>query len=83
MQLIKKKERLGELTFGLAMLIHLVVMVSGYGEWNIPLRGRLLQAAFVLFCVKILVTCYSKKQWIFMAVMGVIGSVSYLSTKDE
>ncbi len=83
MQLIKKQERLGELAFGLAMLIHLVVMVTGYGEWDIPLRGRLLQAAFVFFCIKILLTCYSKKQWIFMVVTGAVGSVSYLFTKDE
>jgi len=83
MQLIKKQERLGELAFGLAMLIHLAVMVTGYGEWDIPLRGRLLQAAFVFFCIKILLTCYSRKQWIFIAVMGVIGSISYLFTKDE
>ena len=83
MQLIKKQERLGEAAFGLGIFIQLLIMVVGYGEWEMPFRGRLLQAAFVLFCIKILVTYYSKKQWIMMTALGIVGAVSYLFTKEE
>lgn len=83
MQLIKRQEWLGEVVFGLGIFIQLLVMVIGYGEWELPLRGRLMQVAFVLFCIKILVTYYSKKQWIIMIALGGVGAVSYLFTRDE
>lgn len=83
MQLLKKGERFGEFAFGLAIWIHLIIMVIGYGEWVLPLQGRLMQVAFALFCVKVLTTFYSKKQWIFMIILGLVGVISYVFSKEE
>lgn len=83
MQLIKKQERLGEILFGAGILIHILLMTIGYGDWSIPLHGRFMQLAFGLFCVKILCTYYTKQEWIAMILLGMLGAVSYLYTRDE
>lgn len=83
MQLIKKQERLGDIVFYLGIAIHLLIMVVGYGEWSMPYAGRLMQVAFALFCLKILVTCYTKTEWAVMIVLGIVGALSYLSTGNE
>ena len=83
MQLIKKQEKLGDIAFYIGITIQLLVMVVGYGDWGVPLHGRLMQAAFALFCIKILTTDYSKAEWIAMIALGGIGILSYIGTRDE
>lgn len=83
MQLIKKKERLGNIAFYIGITIHLLLMAVGFGDWGIPFHGRLMQIAFVFFCVKILMTYYSKKEWLAMIPLGVLGVLSYIGTGDE
>lgn len=83
MQLIKKKERLGNIAFYIGIVIHLLLMTVGYGDWGIPFHGRLMQAAFVFFCVKILMTYYSKTEWLAMVILGGLGILSYIGTRDE
>ncbi len=83
MQIIKKHDKSADIIFQIGLLIHLFVMVVGYGEWSIPYQGRLLQIAFGLFASKILMTYYSKKEWVILLAVGVLGVVSYLFTRDE
>lgn len=83
MQLIKKQERLGEILFFAGILIHILLMVIGYGDWSIPFHGRFMQLAFGLFCVKISCTWYTKREWAAMIILGAIGALSYLYTGDE
>lgn len=83
MQIIKNHDKAANLIFQIGIWIHLFVMVVGYGEWSIPYQGRLLQIAFGLFAIKILMTYYSKKEWGILLAVGALGVVSYLSTKDE
>lgn len=83
MQLIKRQEKLGDIAFYIGIAIQLLVMVVGYGDWGIPFHSRLMQAAFLLFCIKILTTDYSKIEWIAMLILGGIGILSYVGTRDE
>lgn len=83
MQIIKNHDKSANLIFQIGILIHLFVMVVGYGEWSIPYQGRLIQIAFGLFAIKILMTYYSKKEWGIILAVGVLGVVSYLFTRDE
>ena len=83
MQLIKKQERIAEIAFLSGIVISLLVMIVEYGEWSIPLRGRLLQIAFGLFCVKIAMTFYTKKEWSAVILLGIIGVLSYVCSGDE
>ncbi len=83
MQIIKRQERLGSILFSIAVGIHLLIMVVGYSEWNVPMQGRLMQLAFGLFCIKILLTYYTKQEWIALALLGSVGAISYISNGDE
>lgn len=83
MQLIKKKEQLGNIAFQIGLVIQLLLMAAGYGDWGIPFHGRFMQLAFLFFCIKILTTDYSKAEWLAMVLLGGIGVLSYIGTGDE
>lgn len=83
MQIIKRRDSIANICFYIGMLIHLMIMVVGYGDFGIPYAGRLLQVAFVFLCFKILMTYYTLTEWIVMLFLGGIGVLSYLFTRDE
>lgn len=60
-----------------------MIMCVEFGTWSVPYRGRLLQMAFLLCCVKILLTFYTKMQWGILLVLGILGSVSYAFTREK
>ena len=84
MQIIKNKEKIGNVLFLTGILIELFVMVTDHACFiELPFRGRFTHVAFVFFCIKILMTNYTKYQWIAMVLGGVLGSISYLTCDDE
>lgn len=72
-----------DLFFWIAFAIELLIMVVSYSVFEVPFRGRLTQIAFLLFGFKILLTDYSKYEWISIILMGVIGVISYFTIDDE
>ena len=58
MQIIKKKEKIGNILFTTAIILELLIMMTDYSAITLPLRGRIAQLAFVLFGCKILTTKY-------------------------
>lgn len=83
MQLIKKFDKQANFIFWSAIVIHLLVMCVEFGEWSVPFRGRLLQVAFLLCGIKILMSFYTKFEWAMMGFMGIIGAVSYYFTREK
>lgn len=83
MQIVKKFDEQANYIFYVAIIIHLLIMCVEFGEWSVPYRGRLIQVAFLLCCVKILLTFYSKLEWLLMIALGVIGAVSYNFTGEK
>lgn len=83
MQLIKKRDDLANICFYIGMAIHLLVMVIGYSDFEIPYAGRLLQIAFVFLCLKIVMTYYSVVEWGVLVGAGALGAASYVFTGDE
>ena len=83
MQIIKKFEKQANYIFGVALVIHLVIMCVGYSMWDVPFRGRLLQIAFVLGCIKIFLTYYDKIEWVVMILTGLVGIGSYIATREK
>lgn len=84
MQIIKRKEGLGNLLFEIGVLIELLVMITDHCTfWELPFRGRFTHIALVLFFLKILTTDYTKKQLIAIGVFGTLGTVSYFTCGDE
>lgn len=83
MQLIKKCEKASCILYYIAVLIHIAIMCEGNSSWENALRGRLLQIAFVLCLIKILMTFYEKWEWVAMAAFGAIGLLSYCLTGEK
>jgi len=82
-QIIRNKDTFGKYCFYSAMLLYALVMIVGHSAWDIPFRGRVLQVAFALCCLKIIVTEYSLKEWMTLIILGGIGAVSYLVISEE
>jgi len=83
MQIIKKSDKAASYIYLVAVLIHLAIMCGEYGTWEIPFRGRLLQVAFGLCVVKIIMTYYSYLEWALMAGMAVLSILSYAFTREK
>lgn len=83
-QIIRNKEKIGNVLFIIGLCIELIVLCTdNCSSWTIPYRGRLVQLAFGLFCIKICTTKYSYLQWISMILLGIIGVISYCTTTEE
>lgn len=82
-QIIKNKEKVGKYCFYAATWMLLLVMILGHSAWEMPYRGRVLQLAFLLFCIKIVTTGYRVEEWLVMIVLGGLGSLSYMSGGEE
>jgi len=83
MQILKKGEKVGIYCFHIAILIHLSIMCEEFSIWEMPLRGRLLQLAFVLGAVKIVTTYYEKYEWILMGLVGALSVAGYLASGEK
>lgn len=83
MQIIKKYDKYSHYLFNIAMLIHIVIMCVGFSEWEVPFRGRLLQLAFCLCVVKILLTYYERIEWTIMIMLGILACASYYFSREK
>lgn len=83
MQIIKKFDKQANYIFFGAIIIHLLIMCVEFGNFSVPFRGRLLQIAFCLCGLKILMTYYTKLQWIVMLLLGIVGTISYVFTREK
>lgn len=76
-------KKVGNACFYIALTIELIIMMWGHSAFTIPYRGRITHIAFFLFGCKVLLTKYSKKEWGVIFLLGVIGTISYISIGDE
>ncbi len=84
MQIIKGKEKTAEVLFTIGIIIELIVMMTDhFASWTLPYRGRVTHVAFVLFCIKILMTKYDYKQVCLFGLLGILGVISYITCRDE
>ena len=75
----KNKNKIANIFFYIAFSIELVIMMVEHSAFDVPFRGRLTHIAFALFGCKVLLTKYSKKEWIAIILLGIIGVLSYFS----
>ncbi len=84
MQIIKGKEKTAEVLFTIGIILELIVMMTDhFASWTLPYRGRATHVAFVLFCLKILMTKYDYKQICMITLAGILGVASYFTCGDE
>lgn len=84
MQIVKGRERIGNILFTVGIILELLIMLVGHCSWlTLPYSGRIAQVAFVLFGCKIITTRYSKREWMIIVLAGLLGIISYLTKSDE
>lgn len=80
----EKMNKIGNLCFWIALMIESVIVMIDKSAYINPWEGKLFRLTFVLFCIKVITTQYSKKEWIAIAIAGILVSISYLvNDKDE
>lgn len=79
----ENNSQIAAIFFGIAITIELFIMMVGHSAFDLPYCGRLTHIAFVLFGCKVLFTKYTKKEWLIIWGLGIIGTLSYMSVDDE
>lgn len=74
----------GVFCFWAALLIELIIVIIDKSAYTNPYEGQLFRLTFLLFCIKIITTKYSKKEILLVAVLGAVAVASYfVNTRDE
>lgn len=79
-----KAKRIGEICFWIALFIELIIVIVDKSAYLNPYESQLFRITFLLFGIKLITTKYTMKEWICIAVVGVIAACSYfINEKDE
>lgn len=77
--LSSQKNRIAQMLFYIAFVMEILIMCLNSAGVNIPYRSRLLQLAAVIFGIKIILTHYSKKEWLAFIGLCVLGLVQFFT----
>lgn len=73
-------ERIGITFFYASVLLELIIVIIDKSNYINPIEGQLFRITFLLACIKVLFTKYTKKEWLAMLVFGILGLISYKMT---
>lgn len=80
----KWMEQIGKLCFYLGLFLEVLIVILDKSEIRNGLEGQMFRITFLLFCVKICLTKYSRREWAAVLAAGVVAAACYLcSTRDE
>lgn len=79
-----KLERIGRACFWIALVIELLIVMVDKSAYINPVEGQLFRVTFLLCCIKIASTKYSREEWLCILLFGAVAFVSYLvNERDE
>ena len=64
-------KKIGEACFWLGLMIELLIVIVDKSAYINPLESQLFRLTFLLFCIKIALTKYSTKEWIYILLLVV------------
>ncbi len=79
----KKIKRFGEIVFYIALSLEMLYVILDKSDYILPYETWLFRLTFVFFCIKILCSNYTVKQWCVIFAMGALGILSFLATDRE
>lgn len=74
------RNKIRNICFYLGLLIEIGIVLWDKSTFINPYEGRLFRVTFLLFGAALLMTHYSKKEWLTIVLFGILGTVSYLVT---
>lgn len=66
--------------FYLGIIIEVLLVIIDKSAYTNPIEGRVFQLTFVLFLIKVCMTKYSWKEYLFIFLSCLLGTVSYFAT---
>lgn len=76
--------QIGKLCFYLGLFLEVLVVILDKSEIRNGLEGQLFRLTFLLFCIKICLTKYTRREWAAIFLAGLVAVLCYLcSTRDE
>lgn len=80
----KNAEKIGRLCFWTAFVTELLIVIVEKSAYTNPAESWLFRITFVLFCIKILTTEYTRAEWIVILTAGALASTAYwINERDE
>lgn len=76
------KNRVVMAIYYIAFSMDVIILCLNNAGIEIPYRGRLMQLAAILFGVKIVLTKYTKKEWIFIFGIAVLSCIPFLTLRE-
>ena len=74
----------GQICFWTGIFIELLIVIIDKSAYINPYESMLFRLTFVLFCIKIAMTKYSRSEWLCMIAVGGIAAISYfINERDE
>lgn len=79
-----KLKKTGMLCFGIALITELIIVIIDKSAYINPYESQIFRLTFLLFCIKLVTTKYSRKEWLCIFIFGIIAMISYLiNERDE
>lgn len=76
--------RFGEVCFWAGLVIELLLVIIDKSAYINPYEGITFRLTFLLFCIKIATTKYTRKEWLCILGVGIIAMISYfVNDRDE
>ena len=73
--------KIAKISFYLAVVIEVMIVLVDKSAYTNPIEGRLFQVTFVLCLVTVLLTKYSLREYVTIALFLFLGAVSYFITE--
>ncbi len=75
-----KVENMGLIFLYLSVVLEIIIVIIDKSNYINPIEGQLFRITFLLAAVKVLLTKYTKKEWIAIIAFGLLGLISYKVT---
>ncbi|NLL77123.1 MAG: hypothetical protein GX235_07735 [Clostridiales bacterium] len=73
-------ENIGILVLYLSVVLEILIVIIDKSNYTNPIEGQLFRVTFLLASMKVLLTKYTKKEWLVLIAFGLLGLVSYKLT---
>lgn len=80
--LSNQKNRIAHILFYTAFLLDVIILCTNNAGIEMPYRGRLLQLAAVIWGIKILLTKYTKKEWVLIVCVALLSLLPFVTLRE-
>ena len=80
--LSNRKSKIANILFYAAFLLDVIILCTNNTGIEIPYRGRLLQLAALIWGIKILLTKYTKKEWVLIVCVALLSLLPFVTLRE-